>query len=260
MMTPVLVERRGAVATVTLNRPDAGNSINVPLARALMEAAIECDEDEAVRCVLLTGSGRFFCAGGDLGAIAAAGDRAAVLIKEITAYLHVAIARLANMDKPLVTAINGASAGAGLSLAILGDLALATPAAHFTAAYTAIGLSPDGGLTWLLPRLIGMRRAQDLVLTNRRVPAPEAATIGLVTRVTADGALMEEALATAGELAAGATRALGQARRLLLGSLESGLETQMDRESRAIAAAMRTAHGREGIRAFLAKQKPDFSG
>jgi 2-(1,2-epoxy-1,2-dihydrophenyl)acetyl-CoA isomerase len=259
MTMPVLVERRGAVAILTLNRPDVGNTIDVPLARALMEAAIDCDEDDAVRCVLLTGNGRFFCAGGDLGAFASAGDRSSVLIKEITAYLHVAIARLANMGKPLVTAVNGPAAGAGLSLAILGDLALAAPTAHFTVAYTAVGLTPDGGSTWLLPRLVGLRRAQELVLTNRRVPAPEAAAIGLITRVTGDGTLMDEALATAAGLAAGATQALGQARRLLLASFETGLETQMDREARAIAAATRTAHGREGIRAFLAKQKPDFS-
>lgn len=258
MTTPVLTERRGPVAVLTLNRPDSGNAIDVPLARALMEAAIGCDEDDAVRCVLLTGSGRAFCAGGDLGAFATAGERAPALIKEITAYLHVAIARLAHMGKPLVTAINGAAAGAGLSLAILGDIALAAPTAHFTLAYTAVGLTPDGGSTWLLPRLIGLRRTQELVLTNRRVPAAEAAAIGLVTRVSAEGALMDEAAATADALAAGATAALGGARRLLLASFESGLETHMDRESRSIAAAIRTPHGREGIRAFLAKQKPDF--
>jgi 2-(1,2-epoxy-1,2-dihydrophenyl)acetyl-CoA isomerase len=258
MTTPVLVERRGAVAILTLNRPDAGNTIDVPMARALMEAAIACDEDDAVRCVLLTGSGRFFCAGGDLGAFASAGELAAALIKEITAYLHMAIARLAHMGKPLVTAINGPAAGAGMSLAILGDLALAAPAAHFTVAYAAVGLTPDGGLSWLLPRLVGMRRAQELVLTNRRVPAPEAAVIGLISRVSAEGGLMDESLATADGLAAGATVAYAGARRLLLESFESGLETQMDRESRSIAAATRTPHGREGIRAFLAKQKPDF--
>ncbi len=259
MTTPVLIERRGSVALVTLNRPDAGNAIDVPLARALMEAAIECDEDDGVRCVLLTGSGRLFCAGGDLAAFEQAGARAPALIKEITAYLHLAIARLAHMGKPLVTAVNGPAAGAGLSLAILGDLALAAPAAHFTVAYTAVGLTPDGGATWMLPRLVGLRRAQELVLTNRRVPAAEAAAIGLVTRVAEEGRLMDEALATAATLAAGATGALGEARQLLLASLESALEAHMDRESRTIAAATRTAHGREGIRAFLAKQKPDFS-
>jgi len=256
---PLLVERHDALAVLTLHRPDVGNAVDLPMARALMEAAIACDEDDSLRCVLLTGSGRFFCAGGDLGAFAAAGERAAALIKEITAYLHAAIARLANMRKPLVTAINGPTAGAGVSLAILGDLALAASAAHFTVAYTAVGLTPDGGSTWLLPRLVGMRRAQELILTNRRVNAEEAAALGLVTRVVPDGAVLEEALGVGRKLASGATAALGEARRLLLASFDSGLETHMDRESQGIAAAARTPHGREGIRAFLAKQKPDFS-
>ena len=241
--SPVLFERRGAVAVLTLNRPTVGNAIDVPLARALMEAAIVCDEDESIRCVLLTGTGRMFCAGGDVGGFAKAGDNAAALVKETTAYLHVAIARLSRMCKPLVCAVNGPAAGAGFSLAILGDLVLAAKSAHLTLAYTAIGLTPDGGSTWLLPRLVGLRLAQELVLTNRRLPAEEAAALGLITRAT---------------LAAGATQALGQARRLLLSSFDSSLETQMEMESRAIGDATRTTHGREGISAFLGKRKPEF--
>lgn len=255
----LLIERHGSVAVLTLNRPDVGNAIDVPLARALMEAAIACDDDDGVRCVVLAGKGRFFCAGGDVGAFAAAGDGAGALIAEITAYLHVAIARLARMGKPLVTAINGPAAGAGFSLAILGDIVLAARSAHFTLAYTAIGLTPDGGSTWLLPRLVGLRRAQELVLTNRRVVAEDAATLGLVTRVVDDAALAAETQALASDLATSATAALGQARRLLLGSFDSSLETQMELESRAIAEAARTPHGREGVRAFLGKRKPDFT-
>jgi 2-(1,2-epoxy-1,2-dihydrophenyl)acetyl-CoA isomerase len=255
----LLIERRGSVAVLTLNRPDVGNAIDVQLARALMEAAIACDDDEAIRCVVLTGNGRLFCAGGDVGAFAAAGDGAGALIAEITAYLHVAIARLARMGKPLVTAINGPAAGAGFSLAILGDVALSARSAHFTLAYTAIGLTPDGGSTWLLPRLVGLRRAQELVLTNRRVSAADAATLGLVTRVVDDEMLATDALALANDLASSATSAIGQARRLLLASFESSLETQMELESRSIASAARSPHGREGIRAFLAKRKPDFT-
>lgn len=257
-MQPLVVTIDGGVATLRLNRPAVGNALDVPLARALMEAAIRADEDAAVRCVVLTGTGRFFCAGGDVGAFAAAGEAAPALIKEITGYLHSAIARLARMGKPLVTAVNGPAAGAGFSLAALGDIALAAASAHFTLAYTGIGLTPDGGSTWLLPRLVGLRRAQELVLTNRRLGAADAAALGLVTRVVADDALAAEVAATAATLAAGATQALGQARRLLLASLQTGLETQMEEESRSIADAMRSAHGREGVRAFLEKRKPDF--
>jgi 2-(1,2-epoxy-1,2-dihydrophenyl)acetyl-CoA isomerase len=256
---PLLFERGGGVAKLMLNRPAVGNAIDVPMARALMETSIICDEDQAIRCVLLTGAGRFFCTGGDVGGLAASGNAIASLLKELTAYVHMAIARFARMGKPLVTVINGPVAGAGLSLAILGDLALAARSAHFTVAYTGIGLSPDGGTTWLLPRLIGLRRAQELVLTNKRVTADEAAELGLITRVLDDEALATEAHESATQLAAGATPALGKARNLLLSSFDSSLESHMEAESRAIAESSRTPQGREGIDAFLAKRRPDFS-
>jgi 2-(1,2-epoxy-1,2-dihydrophenyl)acetyl-CoA isomerase len=255
---PLRFERDGGIAKLTLDRPAVGNAIDVPMARALMEAAIVCDEDDSIRCVLLSGTGRLFCAGGDVGAFAAAGDAIPSLLKEITAYLHMAIARLARMSKPLVTAVNGPAAGAGLSLAILGDVALAARSAHFTLAHTAIGLSPDGGATWLLPRLVGLRRAQELVLTNKRVAADEAASMGLITRVVEDGDLADEAQAVASRLAAGATFALGKSRNLLLASFASSFESHMEAESRAIAEAGRSSQGREGIKAFLEKRKPNF--
>jgi 2-(1,2-epoxy-1,2-dihydrophenyl)acetyl-CoA isomerase len=251
-------ERDGGVATLTLDRPQVGNAINVPLARALMEAAIECDEDDAIRSVLLTGAGRLFCSGGDVGEFASAADSVASLLKELTAYLHMAIARLARMGKPLVTAVNGAAAGAGLSLAILGDIVLAAETAHFTVAYSAVGLSPDGGSTWLLPRLIGLRRAQEMIMTNRRISSADAATLGLITRPVADGLLMDEASTIANQLADGPTFALGKTRNLLLQSFHSSFETQMEAEARAIAESGRSPAGQEGIRAFLAKRKPEF--
>jgi 2-(1,2-epoxy-1,2-dihydrophenyl)acetyl-CoA isomerase len=168
--------------------------------------------------------------------------------------------RLVRMDKPVVTAINGPVAGAGIGLALLGDIAIADSNAHFTLAYTGIGMSPDGGSTWLLPRLVGMRRAQELCLRNRRVGAEEAAAIGLVTRVSAAGALMEEAQMLGLELAGSATRALGATRRLLLESTGNSLEAQLDAESRSIAAMARTADGKEGIASFVEKRPPLFNG
>ena len=259
-MTGLRVERDGAVVTLTLDRPDAANAIDIPMARALMEAAIACDEDPAVRCVVLTGSGRFFCAGGDIASFGDAGERLPALLKEITAYLHAAVARLARMDKPLVTAINGPAAGAGIGLALLGDIALVDPSAHFTLAYTAIGMSPDGGTSWLLPRMIGLRRAQELCLRNTRVKADEAAAMGLVTRISAEGALATEAHALAQELAASATSAIGATRRLLLDAQVVPFEAHLDAEARSIAGQARKPEGREGIAAFLAKRKPDFPG
>jgi 2-(1,2-epoxy-1,2-dihydrophenyl)acetyl-CoA isomerase len=251
----LIIDRERGVATLTLNRPGVANAIDISLARSLMEASIVCEEDDSIRCVVITGAGRFFCAGGDIGGFAAAGDAIPLLLKEITAYLHMAIARLARMPKPLITAINGPVAGAGLSLAILGDIALAARSAHFTPAYTAIGLSPDGGSTWLLPRLVGLRRAQELILTNKRVGAEEAAALGLVTRVVEDDALASEAAALADQLAASATFALGKTRHLLLSSFNSSIEAQMEAEACAIADASRTPQGRERINAFVATRK-----
>lgn len=255
----ILIRRDGPVLHLTLNRPQVGNALDIPLAHDLMTAVIAADEDDAVRCILLTANGRLFCAGGDVASFAGAGDTLPALLKQITAYLHAAIARLTTMEKPLVVAINGAAAGAGVGLALVGDIVLAGPSARFTLAYTGIGLSPDGATTWLLPRLIGYRKAQELCLTNRRVEAEEAERIGLVTRLVSEEALEGEALAVAHQLAAGSMPALGATRRLLRESLSNGIEVQMDLESRSIAAMGRTREGREGIAAFIAKRAPDFT-
>lgn len=256
--SPLAVERKGAVLQMTLDRPEAGNALNIPLAQALLKAAIAADEDESIRCVVLTGRGRLFCGGGDVTEFAVPRDEAAVHIKEITAYLHAAITRLMRMAKPLVTSVNGPAAGAGLGLAIMGDVAIATRSAHFTAAYGAIGLTPDCGVTWLLPRLVGLRRAQEMVITNRRVAADEAAAMGLVSRVVEDAELAAETDETALQLASSASSAIGRSRALLLASYGAPLEAQLDAESRSIAASVRTPHGRAGIAAYLARRRPVF--
>jgi 2-(1,2-epoxy-1,2-dihydrophenyl)acetyl-CoA isomerase len=181
-----------------------------------------------------------------------------MLLKELTAYIHSAASRFSRMAKPMVTAINGPAAGAGLGFSLLGDIAIAGQSAHFTMAYTAIGLSPDAGASWLLPRLIGLRRAQEMTLLNKRVSAAEAVEIGLITRVVADDALAAAAAEIAEQLAASATRAIGRSRNLLLSSFGNALEEQLELEARGIAAGGRDPEGVEGITAFLAKRKPDF--
>jgi 2-(1,2-epoxy-1,2-dihydrophenyl)acetyl-CoA isomerase len=257
----LLVERTAdGVVRLTLNRPGAGNALTLPMARSLMEAVIACDEDPEVRCILLTGAGRLFCAGGDVAAFAEAGVRLPAFLKEITAYVHAAVVRLARTPKPVVVAVNGPVAGGGVGLALIGDIVLAAASSHFTLAYTGIGLSPDAGAAWLLPRLIGLRRAQELCLLNPRVDASEAARIGLVTRVVEDADLKSEAEALAATLAGGATAALGATRRLLLDASVLSLETHLDAEARSIAALSRTPDGREGVAAFLERRKPSFTG
>lgn len=259
MTGPLHLEIVDAIATITLCRPDIGNAIDLPLARALLDAAIAVEIDPGVRCVVVTGAGKLFCAGGDVAVMGGAGPALPAVLTELIATLHAAMTRLAKMAKPLVTLINGPAAGAGMSLALAGDVVLAARAAHFTAAYGAIGLTADGGLSWLLPRLVGLRKAQDIMLTNRRIKADEAEAIGLVTRVVDDAALTEEGAAMARRLAEAPTAALGASRALLSQSFETGLETQLDRELRSMALAG-AGEAREGIAAFLARRPPNFKG
>ena len=258
--TPVLLARDGAVAIITLNRPAAGNTVNLPLTRALEAIVDEVAADAAVRCVVLTGAGKLFCGGGDIGAFADAGAHASDFLRELATALHRSVRKLAEMAKPLVTLVNGPAAGAGLSLAIGGDVVLAAAQAHFTAAYGSVGLTPDGGMSWLLPRLVGLRAAQDIILTNRRIGAEEAARIGLVTRVLAGEALMAEGLALAHRLAAGPTAAIGGARALLARSFQRGFAEHLDAEAARIAEAGAGVELREGVAAFLARRPPDFAG
>jgi 2-(1,2-epoxy-1,2-dihydrophenyl)acetyl-CoA isomerase len=208
--------------------------------------------------VLITGSGRFFCAGGDLKSFAAQGDELPRHLKQVTADFHAAVSRLNRMDAPVVIAVNGVAAGAGFSFALAGDLAVAAESARFTMAYTRAGLTPDGSSTYFLPRLVGLRRAKELTLTNRTLTAAEALGWGLVNQVVPDAELAETARALARELAGGATLALGAAKRLLDGGLNATLETAMEDEAQAISAMARTADGREGIAAFLEKRPPAF--
>jgi 2-(1,2-epoxy-1,2-dihydrophenyl)acetyl-CoA isomerase len=248
------------VATVTLNRPDAANAMNRALMKELMDAAILCDEDPAIRAVVLTGAGRFFCAGGDLASFAAAGDGLPALLKELTVYLHAAVSRFTRMDAPVVAAVNGTAGGGGMSLACATDVAIAAESARFTMAYTNAGLVPDGSSTFFLPRLVGERRARELMLTDRVLTAREAFEWGLVTRVVPDGDALPEAQALAAKLAQGPTAAYGATKRLLASSATQGLETQMELEARAIADAGRGHDAREGIAAFLEKRRPSFVG
>lgn len=254
------LERRDGVATLTLNRPTAANSLDIPLARDLMHAAIECDDDPGVRAVVLTGAGKMFCAGGDLRSFADAGPAIASRLKELTVYLHAAISRLTRMNAPVVAAVNGMAAGAGFSLAIAADLVVASDTAGFVMAYTQAGLVPDGSSTFFLPRRIGDRRTRELMLTNRRLSAAEALDWGLVNQVVPADELLPAATKLAATLAAGPTRAFGAVKSLLNETFEHGLEAQMELEARAIAGASIGPDGQEGIRAFLEKRKPQFTG
>jgi 2-(1,2-epoxy-1,2-dihydrophenyl)acetyl-CoA isomerase len=253
--------RADGVATLTLNRPDAFNALDLALGRDLFHAVLEVDDDPAVRAVIVTGAGKAFCAGGDVKGFAENLDRIGALIKELTTYLHGAVSRLCRSDKPVLMAVNGVAAGGGMSLALAGDLVLAAESARFTLAYSRIAATPDGSSSYTLPRLVGLRRAMELYFTNRVLTAHEAQEWGLVTRVVPDGELAAAAHALARELAQGPTRAFGGAKRLFHQSTWESLETQMELEAQAIAASGRTEDFRAGVTAFAARQPaPPFHG
>lgn len=256
----VLFETTDMVATITMNRPDEANALNLTMARELAALAIICDEDPGIRAVVVAGSGRFFSAGGDVASFAAVGAGASALIKEMTMYFHAAISRFSRMNAPLVGAVDGIAAGAGFSFVTACDLVIAAESATFLSAYTAAALSPDGSSSYFLPRQIGMKRSAELMLTNRRLSAREALEWGIVNRVVDDGGALGAAQALAAELAAGPTLAFGAVKHLLHESLTSTLESQMETEARLIAEMSRTQDGREGVTAFLEKRTPEFIG
>lgn len=254
----ILAEREGPILRVSLNRPSAGNAITRSMALRLMQVVMEADADPAVRCVLVTGEGKYFCVGGDLGGFPGAGPERQVYLRELTTYLHAAISILLKMEKPLITAINGPVAGGGLGLALLGDVVIAAQSSHFTTAYRTIGVTPDGGSSWILPRLVGLRRAQDMLISNKRVSAEEAVDIGLISRVVADEDVSSKAAEVAREFSDAHTLALSGTRKLLLSSYSNSPEAQMELESQMISHSADSAGGQEGITAFLQKRKPKF--
>ncbi len=256
----ILFEVSNGVATITFNRPDAANAMNPLCAREFSEVAILCDDDPEVRAIVLTGAGKMFCAGGDLGAFVEAGQGAKSLLKQMAGDLHMGLSRLARTSAPVIAAVNGTAAGAGFSLVMACDLAIAAQSAVFTMAYTRAGLSPDGSSTFYMPRKIGDRRTRELMLTNRVLKATEALEWGIVNQVVDDADVVSTALDLAKELAQGPTLAYGAVKTLLNGTFEQGLESQMELEARAIAELSLSGDGQEGMSAFLNKRKAEFKG
>lgn len=249
---------REGVAHLTLNRPDAANGINLPLAQDLLAATLAVAADPGARVVLLSGAGKMFCGGGDLKGFAGRDDLPTHL-REILAPLHSAITNLVRGDAPVVGAVQGSAAGAGMGLVGASDLVVAGESTKFVMAYTGVGLAPDGSSSWFLPRMVGLRRALELTLTNRVLSAAEALDWGLITQVVPDDELADAAGAMAAKLASGAAPAVARAKRLLHTSLEETLESHLAREAEAISSASGTPAGIEGVAAFAEKRKPVFN-
>lgn len=197
-----------------------------------MHAAVEVDEDPAIRCVVITGAGEFFCVGGDVATFSKSGEQISKVVREITVYMNGAVSRLCRMNKPLISSVNGPTAGVGMAFALFGDIVIASDAAVFTTAYSKIGLSPDGGVSWILPRVVGLRVAQELAVTSRKVGAEEAKALGLVTEVVPHVELAERTHVVAKQLASSNPGALGSLRTLFLSSYSNTLETHLELEAR----------------------------
>jgi 2-(1,2-epoxy-1,2-dihydrophenyl)acetyl-CoA isomerase len=257
-MTSVLLDIADGVALITLNRPERGNAIDLTLARDLKTAVGECEKQPALRAIALRGAGRIFCAGGDLTAIAAEGAGASRYARELLTELHDALLAIARIPVPVVAAIHGAAAGAGLSLAAASDLAIATASARFIMAYPKVGLTPDGSASWFLPRLIGLRRALELSLLGSEIAAEKALTWGLVNEVVPDDALDAKLDGLLLQLRTSATGALGAAKRLMRTAFEQPLDMQLTHEVEALCAALDGDEGREGLAAFAQRRTPDF--
>lgn len=247
------------LAHITFARPERHNALDLEQGQDLEAVTARIAADPAVRAVLIDAEGKSFHVGGDLKYFAGADDMAAVL-RSLTTVAHAAAERLSRGPAPVVIAVQGTAAGGGMSFIMGGDLVLAAESASFTMAYTAAGLTPDLSSSWYLPRLVGLRRAQELILTNRRLSAAEALEWGLVTEVLPDDELANRAMALATQLAAGPTQAYAGAKKLLRTAYSQPLEAQMADESESIARMAATEDAQGGIAAFVAKQRPTFTG
>jgi len=260
-MAPILLSRDSGVLSLTLNRPDKLNAFNPEMHKLLRGALEEARNDAAVRAVLLTGSGRGFCAGQDLSERNLSADAAPIdLSVSLGSNYNPLVRRLRALPKPVVCAVNGVAAGAGANIALACDIVLAARSASFVQSFSKLGLVPDSGGTYFLPRLVGSARAMGLALLAERLSAEEAERWGLIWRAVDDARLMEEATAIARALAAGPTRGYGLIKKALHASAGNSLDAQLDLERDLQRDAGFSEDYREGVAAFMQKRKPQYKG
>ncbi len=249
------------IFTITLNRPDKLNSFVFEMADQLKEALHKADSNDEIRCVLLTGSGRAFCAGQDLAEATEVSDDPDRDLSEIVHHTYIPIIKgIRELEKPVVCAVNGTAAGAGANIALACDIVIASEEAGFIQSFSQIGLIPDSGGTYILPRLIGLARATALTFLGEKVSAQEAAEMGMIWKAYPADQFMEEAQNIASKLAKMPTRGFGLTKRGFNAGFSNSLEEQMKLEAKLQATAGETHDYNEGVKAFMEKRKPDFKG
>lgn len=256
----VLLDITDGVARLTLNRTDARNAIDLPLAEAMRDAAVEIERRDDVRVVVYGHTGPMFSPGGDLAWMDAQDEDPKAALQLLADTLHEGMLPLRRIAAPVIASLTGVAAGAGMSIVAAADLAVGGESVKMTMAYTAAGLSPDGGSTWILPRVIGIRATAELALTNRVLSAAEALDLGLLTRVVPDEDVAAETDTLAAQIAKGPTIAFGRVKALLDMTTDNTLEDQMAQEGRWLAQCAGEPDGREGAAAFLGKRRAEFSG
>lgn len=257
-MSPILFEIKNSIAFITLNRPEKYNAFNREMALMLQQKLDECEKDKNVRCVYITGAGKAFSAGQDLAEVA--DPNGPGMKKILSEHYNPIITRIRNLNKPVIAAVNGVAAGAGANMALCCDIVIATESASFIQAFSKIGLIPDSGGTYFLPRLIGTQKASALAMLGEKINAPEAERIGMIYKFFSDKIFSEEAIKMATTLAQLPTNAIAYTKQALNNSLQQTLEMQLQTEDELQQKAALTSDFKEGIAAFLEKRKPEFKG
>ena len=253
----ILVTKQDGVATLLLNRPDKLNALSEEMYHGIADHCAALDADDEVRAIILTGAGRAFCAGGDVGSM---GGYDVVTGRKRSQKHRRTVVKLYNVEKPVIAAVRGPAAGIGFSLALASDLIVASESAYFLAAFKNVGIPPDGGAVFFLTQYLGIARAKEIAYTARRIPAQEAKEMGLVTKVVPDDRLEQEALALARDLASSATYALRLAKRMFQSMYVPTLEMLLEMENLAVCGARLTHDHKEGVEAFKARRQPKFLG
>jgi 2-(1,2-epoxy-1,2-dihydrophenyl)acetyl-CoA isomerase len=257
----IIFEEMDGVAWIRLNRPDELNALNLPMGRELCDVAAICSTEKRIRAVVITGTGRAFCAGGDVKDMfkyLKQTGRADIFLRDLALYLHTFVAEVVRMPKPVIAAINGIAAGGGLSMSLACDLSFAVEEARFVMAYTNIGLVPDGSSTYFLSRIVGPKKAREMIFLNEPINADEAMKLGLVNRVFSKGEFEKEVESIARRLASGPTDTYGRVKGLLRQGLIETLESQLENERQGVSLSSLHGEFREGVTAFVEKRKADF--